>query len=1152
MQAITQEGYEPHEHLQQDQYWQARKESSDRWENDVSQILEHFAVVDLNDEDKLDPVTEFGDSVRASLNGTSPYQLMTKSDTLKMSRASVGIAQEATRRLKASQMKGSAEKLLDTPIPDPWPREKRPVSIIFTAKAERETPKLGRRAKGCPKSFSAFALSKQNMFSPTSNPAIKEETASEDDALNLRSYFDERDREEVSRRFAYDTEAKEPCRLHAQGDIADHPTWREWEEESKAFMESFPRPVEAILEPLARPNPPSQMPQSYAQVTGILLPVYGNGSEHNMDTNLEVHRRSSQDWMPDDLRDEDFGAAAFHTEILDEADGLPVCPMTPSSALSRPSDRSYWDMQTSDIKAPVEWAQEQAELQPRWAHSHVRNQASSPLTNHDYAGDNLGHDKEPLFFPSSLSPSPPSQDFSAKEFGRQNPLHSPTVGTRHLESNSAGADAHLRSPSQCEAHFHQQDYDVDDVVYEEQDRRNDIQDRIDLQQTSFEPSGDYLSDFMQTAIRNDNVRQTDTQIVFDEISDVDSDFADQIDWKLSSIAPSAQAEEELIMVRPITQTSPQSTIPPYAADSVLEHFDPNAAKLQAIVNKGSTHSDYIRPRWRTIQDYEAEQFAAGAIVEPEPMNSQNESIIGRVNYSIGNVGDDELLMNDNDIHAFLKIQHHEFLQHHPDFDKSPPEPEKEMSTTGTKLANSAKKRQRERKGKSGGLRPISDPSLVDSSTSSSAAKSDDQMKKKQPSGVEHQITRTKPSSPMQNESTPRKTRPPAEVKAKSSSRKRSRVESTHDVLSDDLDDIIMQGLVGRRVKAQQSAELQSEDRDDSSYGIQAQSLNCTADDWQVRSQQERHMNDFLRVRNKHDLIAERDEGTRSQLLSPISEESESDWRNDPLIRNPAWYIKAISSPLRTPAASIAVLITNDLNQNRPLVVALRDQGFQTMERHTLYDDVDLVLSPNIAVVIHDLTALPGYQDTLSKRLLRATKQYRQVILILVTCSFDEFTDVQSRSRPNAGPSPLTQSVVISLQTLRRLYDLASKNARDVIGQLHIVYSYNGPEEVVKGLTARSTSERKAAYEQLDNRVYRDFYEDRQWLEQDPMEDDLSILVRTFNTFHAWYALWRFGSVATIQSMSEDERMEKLGPIFSETLVTRYNTTLGKAKVHSSR
>ncbi|KAK8858617.1 hypothetical protein IAR55_002846 [Kwoniella newhampshirensis] len=304
-----------------------------------------------------------------------------------------------------------------------------------------------------------------------------------------------------------------------------------------------------------------------------------------------------------------------------------------------------------------------------------------------------------------------------------------------------------------------------------------------------------------------------------------------------------------------------------------------------------------------------------------------------------------------------------------------------------------------------------------------------------------------------------------------------------------------------------------------------------------------HLSKHPQGPSREDVAGEQDGNPRTTPLEV--EGNVIDWIKDPDIANPAWYIEAATVSPRTLSA-LTIFMQDDLTCNLSLVLALRQQGLHFIQLPSLYQNVDIVLSPNVAVIFYDLLSLPEKEEALVKKINCASAFYSQVILCFVISPSEISITGQSHSGSNEKFGPLNPKVRTALHQVKRLYPIRSANSRDVFGEVQVVYSHCGSEEVVKVLRWLLSEEKESMKGRLDPQFYKDLYEDHRWLAEDQSaslhltkeELDLRELCRTYglNLFQAWYALWRFGSVSQILAMSHGQRMKRLAPIFGDRVI----------------
>ncbi|WVQ96648.1 hypothetical protein IAU59_003753 [Kwoniella sp. CBS 9459] len=310
----------------------------------------------------------------------------------------------------------------------------------------------------------------------------------------------------------------------------------------------------------------------------------------------------------------------------------------------------------------------------------------------------------------------------------------------------------------------------------------------------------------------------------------------------------------------------------------------------------------------------------------------------------------------------------------------------------------------------------------------------------------------------------------------------------------------------------------------------------------------RTLEGFLVIRGHGDL-ADRDKPS-SQLreLYPVQEEEPEDWRSNTDIQNPKWYIKSASTTTHPQSSSFLILVAATVLQNIPLVRAMREAGFDLVERENRMEETDIALSASTAVVIHDFSTLGYTRDKLFQDLKAAAGYYKRVILIL---EIKPVTSTDNTGGITKGEgkdiSPLTDDALRGLKTLKKAYNYAFKSTKSIIGDLEIVYAYNGAAEVAKAINHLAREEGKQAASQLEQGHWEEMWGHRNWLRSvQPENWQIGDLIHHFalNSFCAIYAFYRSnGNVEAIEHMSDRERTAEFAPVFGPVIMDRFNSLM---------
>ncbi|OWT39937.1 hypothetical protein C362_02433 [Cryptococcus neoformans Bt1] len=303
---------------------------------------------------------------------------------------------------------------------------------------------------------------------------------------------------------------------------------------------------------------------------------------------------------------------------------------------------------------------------------------------------------------------------------------------------------------------------------------------------------------------------------------------------------------------------------------------------------------------------------------------------------------------------------------------------------------------------------------------------------------------------------------------------------------------------------------------------------------------------FLHLQKLDHLISQEQEPTYNfpsdQNLSPIFEEEEPrDWRLDPLLTNPEWFIQTSALQQQSFEAPMPVMAAVSLFQNRPLIRMLESRGFYLLDSFPSLQGADLVISPTIALVFRPLSSLPDIHVELLEELKLAATFYQRVILVFETISYaaSERYAVES-----SNSNPLGTNIIHALGSLNR-GKKAAWSMNDIIGELDIVFASKGAGEVVDSMSKVLREDEGRLRENMGEEGYLQ-YKGREWIGYEPIAEHENTMVEMFgiNAFGARYALATYGGAERLAyEMTEDERMEKLGPIWGQIITARFNDIL---------
>lgn len=303
---------------------------------------------------------------------------------------------------------------------------------------------------------------------------------------------------------------------------------------------------------------------------------------------------------------------------------------------------------------------------------------------------------------------------------------------------------------------------------------------------------------------------------------------------------------------------------------------------------------------------------------------------------------------------------------------------------------------------------------------------------------------------------------------------------------------------------------------------------------------------FLHLQKLDHLLTEEQEPTykfpSNQSLSPIFEEKEPmDWRLDPLLTNPEWFIQTSAAQTQSFETPMPIMAAVSLFQNRPLIRMLESRGFCLLDSFPSLQGADLVISPTIALVFRPLSSLPDIHVGLLEELKLVATYYQRVILVFETISYaaSERYAVASNNF-----NPLGTAVIHALGSLSR-GKKAAWSMNDIIGELDIVFAYKGAGEIADSVSKVLREDEERLRENMGEEGYLQ-YKGREWIGHEPIVEHENTMVEMFgiNTFGARYALAAYGGAERLAyEMTEDERMEQLGPIWGQITTARFNDIL---------
>lgn len=243
---------------------------------------------------------------------------------------------------------------------------------------------------------------------------------------------------------------------------------------------------------------------------------------------------------------------------------------------------------------------------------------------------------------------------------------------------------------------------------------------------------------------------------------------------------------------------------------------------------------------------------------------------------------------------------------------------------------------------------------------------------------------------------------------------------------------------------------------------------------------------FLHLQKLDHLISQEQEPTYNfpsdQNFSPIFEEEEPrDWRLDPLLTNPEWFIQTSALQQQSFEAPMPVMAAVSLFQNRPLIRMLESRGFYLLDSFPSLQGADLVISPTIALVFRPLSSLPDIHVELLEELKLAATFYQRVILVFETISYaaSERYAVES-----SNSNPLGTNIIHALGSLNR-GKKAAWSMNDIIGELDIVFASKGAGEIVDSMSKVLREDEGRLRENMGEEGYLQ-YKGREWIGYEPI------------------------------------------------------------------
>lgn len=255
---------------------------------------------------------------------------------------------------------------------------------------------------------------------------------------------------------------------------------------------------------------------------------------------------------------------------------------------------------------------------------------------------------------------------------------------------------------------------------------------------------------------------------------------------------------------------------------------------------------------------------------------------------------------------------------------------------------------------------------------------------------------------------------------------------------------------------------------------------------------------FLYLQKLDHLIIEEQEPTYklppNQSLSPIFEDEEPmDWRLDPILTNPEWFIQIRALQPQSFETPMPLMATVNLFQNRPLIRMLESGGLYLLDSFPSLQGADLVISPTTALVFRPLSSLPDILVGLLEELKLAATYYQRVILVFETISY---AASERYTKTSNNFNPLATAVVHALGSLSR-GKKAAWGARNIIGELHIVFAYKGAGEIANSVSKILQEDEERLRENMGEESYLQ-YQGREWIGHEPIVSETPTLCLYLN------------------------------------------------------
>ncbi|WWC62507.1 uncharacterized protein I303_105103 [Kwoniella dejecticola CBS 10117] len=302
---------------------------------------------------------------------------------------------------------------------------------------------------------------------------------------------------------------------------------------------------------------------------------------------------------------------------------------------------------------------------------------------------------------------------------------------------------------------------------------------------------------------------------------------------------------------------------------------------------------------------------------------------------------------------------------------------------------------------------------------------------------------------------------------------------------------------------------------------------------------------LLDLSQRQDLKSIQHESQSTRPSPKTGNEMSSDWTGNSSVRNPRWYSNACRPNPQKSETPLPILVAMSVLQNLPFFRALKTEGFEIVEREKKMHNTDMVISPFTAMILRDIRTLAKTAMDLLQELKIAAQRFRRIVVVIECISYMAYEKDENISKKI---NPLNDSTIQAIERIRDLLPRALASAGGPVGEVELVFAYNGAKEVtrvIRWLIADDGRESR----KVDHVRYKEIYEDRLWLSREPNERELQILTVEFelNIFCAWYALAHCGSLEGLIGMHDAQRKKSFDGVIGGDVVDRLNAVLAKHK-----